>query len=77
MGYSMVTTRYHYVEWFHWDDVNKIAGDQVGVELYDNQTDPDENVNIAGLSENQNLVQNLSQQLKAGWRNAMLRKEGE
>ena len=74
MGYSMVTSRYHYVEWFYWDDENKIAGNQVGVELYDNQMDPDENIDIAGLTENQGLVQNLSQQLKAGWRNALLQK---
>jgi hypothetical protein len=72
MGYSMVTTRYHYVEWFHWDDKNKIAGDQVDVELYDNHVDQDENINIAGFPENRELVQNLSQQLKAGWRASLI-----
>jgi iduronate 2-sulfatase len=73
MGYSMVTERYHYVEWFYWDDEKKLTGDQVGVELYDNQSDPAENVNIAGKPENQGLVQSLSQQLKAGWRSAKLK----
>jgi iduronate 2-sulfatase len=72
MGYSMVTTRYHYVEWFEWDDEGKIAGDRVGIELYDNLKDPDENINIAGRPENQDLVKNLSQQLKNGWQKALL-----
>jgi iduronate 2-sulfatase len=59
MGYSMVAKRYHYMEWFHWDDQNKTAGEKVGVELYDNQADPDEN---------KELVKSHSRQLKAGWR---------
>ena len=74
MGYSMVTSQYHFVEWFYWDDVNKIAGDQVGIELYNNQVDPDENNNIAGYPENQDLVRDLSQRLKAGWRAAVVNK---
>lgn len=74
MGYSMVTPRYHYVEWYHWDDENKIAFDLVGVELYDNQTDPQENVNIAANPENTELVSKLSKQLKAGWRAAVINK---
>ena len=74
MGYSMVTARYHYVEWFRWDDEKKVTGDQVGVELYDNQMDPDENINVAGSPENKELVRNLSQLLKAGWRAALIKK---
>ena len=74
MGYSMVTSQYHYVEWFFWDDENKIAGDRVGIELYDNLMDPDENNNIADYPENQDLVLDLSQQLKAGWRAALIKK---
>lgn len=74
MGYSIVTSRYHYVEWFRWDDEKKIAYDQIGVELYDNQNDPEENVSIAGYPENQELVRNLSKRLKAGWRAALLNK---
>ena len=72
MGYSMVTARYHYVEWFRWDDEKKVAFDQVGVELYDNLVDPDENVNIAGLPENAELIEELAQRLEAGWKAAKL-----
>ncbi len=72
MGYSMVTSSYHYVEWFHWDDEKKVAFDQVGVELYDNRVDPDENMNIAVLPENAKLVEELAQRLKAGWKGARL-----
>lgn len=74
MGYSMVTTRYHYVEWYHWDNATKTAGDLAAVELYDNRTDPEENINIADLSENTEIVRKLSRQLKAGWKAALLRK---
>jgi hypothetical protein len=38
--------------------------------LYDHQTDPDENANIANLPENKALVEQLSQQLGAGWKAA-------
>ncbi len=72
MGFSMVTERYHYVEWRTWDDEKKIAGDVAAVELYDNSTDPRENVNIAGLPENAGLVPELAAKLRAGWRAARL-----
>jgi iduronate 2-sulfatase len=74
MGYSMVTSRYHYVEWYFWDNEKKEAKDFAVSELYDNEVDPEENINIAGFLENQELVQNLSRQLKAGWRAALLLK---
>jgi iduronate 2-sulfatase len=67
-GYSMVTPRHHYVEWRSWDDGKKQAGDLAAVELYDNQMDPDENVNIAGFPENEEIVAMLSRQLREGWR---------
>jgi iduronate 2-sulfatase len=73
MGYSMVTKRYHYVEWYHWDNATKTAGDLAAVELYDNRTDPEENINIADLPENTEIVRKLSQQLKAGWKAALHR----
>jgi hypothetical protein len=72
MGYSMVTARHHYVEWRYWDNDKKVAADLAAVELYDNQADPDENVNIAGLPENAELVARLAGQLKAGWRAARI-----
>jgi hypothetical protein len=73
MGYSMVTPQYHYVEWRTWDNDNKVSDELAAVELYDNQADPQENINIADLPENKELVRTLSQQLKAGWRAARLR----
>jgi arylsulfatase A-like enzyme len=72
MGYSMVTTRYHYVEWYHWVDETKTAGEPAGVELYDLQSDPDENINVAGHPGNMDTVQDLAVQLKSGWRAALL-----
>ena len=72
MGYSMVTARYHYVEWYSWDDEAKVPGDLAGRELYDNQVDPDENVNISELPENAEIIQALSEKLKAGWKAAQL-----
>ena len=54
MGYSMTNGRYRYTEW----------GDR-GAELYDHQTDPAENVNLAGKPENQPLLERLSRQLRA------------
>jgi len=49
MGYSMVTERYHLVEWHTWDNTTKTAGDLVARELYDNRDDPQENINLADL----------------------------
>jgi arylsulfatase A-like enzyme len=73
MGYSMVTPRYHYVEWYDWDNDNKVAGELAAVELYDNGADPGENLSIAGDPGNADLVRSLSRELKAGWRGARLR----
>ena len=72
MGYSMVTDRYHYVEWYTFDDATKTAGDQVAVELYDNQADPDENINLAANPEYAKTVRELAIKLKAGWREARI-----
>jgi iduronate 2-sulfatase len=71
MGYSMVTSRYHYVEWYHWDDPTKTAGDLAAVELYDLQSDPDETTNIAGHPENADTIRDLADKLKAGWQGAL------
>jgi arylsulfatase A-like enzyme len=70
MGYSMVTRTHHYVEWHYWDNDAKKAGELVARELYDNVADPHENVNIANLPDNKQLVEKLSKQLAAGWRAA-------
>jgi len=65
MGYSMRTPRYRYTEWA------EPGKDPVGVELYDHENDPEENVNLAVMSEHEELVKELSRQLKAGWRGAL------
>ncbi len=70
MGYSMRTDRYHYIEWYYWDDKNKVALDYVTAELYDHQNDPEENVNIAPNPLNSKLIDELGKKLKAGWRSA-------
>ena len=64
MGYSMRTDRYRYTEW-----QNK-QGEAVARELYDHETDPDENVNVAGDKAQADLVAQLSKQLAAGWQAA-------
>jgi iduronate 2-sulfatase len=74
MGYSMVTPRYHYVEWRYWNNDEKTAGELAAVELYDNQADLYENNNIAVLPENEKIIEKLSKQLKAGWRAALNKK---
>jgi arylsulfatase A-like enzyme len=43
MGYAMRTDRYRYIEWLRLD-----TAELMDVELYDEQVDPQENVNIAG-----------------------------
>jgi choline-sulfatase len=66
MGYSMRTDRYRYVRWINWETKTLAAQ-----ELYDHQTDPAENKNIANLAENKSLVEKLSTQLDAGWEAAI------
>jgi arylsulfatase A-like enzyme len=68
MGYAMRTDRYRYVEWVPKDKLGKSK--PTGLELYDHQTDPDENVNIAGKPENKATIEQLSEQLHAGWKAA-------
>jgi iduronate 2-sulfatase len=64
MGHSIRTDRYRYTEWA------EPGQEPIGVELYDHQTDPAENVNIAGLAEHKELVAKLSKMLKDGWQAA-------
>lgn len=64
MGYAMRTGRYRYVEW------RARNGSVTATELYDHQTDPHENQNIADVPENRPIVEKLAQQLKAGWQAA-------
>jgi arylsulfatase A-like enzyme len=66
MGYSIRTECYRYVEWINWESKAFAAR-----ELYDHQTDPQENVNIVEKPENVQVVKDLSDRLKAGWRAAL------
>ncbi len=71
MGFSMVTDKYHYVEWRHWNHIDGIAGGLVAVELYDQQSDPNEDTNIAELESSVARVSELSRQMSLGWRAAV------
>lgn len=68
MGYSMRTDRYRFTRWVHRNDPTKVDA----VELYDHQTDPQENVNIANDQANADLVKRLTEQWLKGWRGAKL-----
>jgi arylsulfatase A-like enzyme len=63
-GRAMQTERYRFIEW------KGKEGDKVVFELYDHFTDPQENVNIANLPENKELVAGLQNQLHQGWKAA-------
>jgi len=66
-GRSIRTDRYRFTRWAPTKKPSEIAG----LELYDHQTDPAENTNIAGLPENAELVERLSMQIDAGWREVL------
>jgi iduronate 2-sulfatase len=65
MGYALRTDRHRYVEWR-----DRNSGEVIAQELYDHQTDPAENRNIAGLAENSELLASLAAKLNAGWQGA-------
>ncbi len=67
VGYSMRTARYRLTTWVTKEDLNKVDA----VELYDRQTDPEENTNIAANPANQELVAKLTAQWRAGWQGAL------
>ncbi len=66
MGYSMRTDRYRFTRWVQKADHTKVEA----VELYDEQTDPQENVNIANDPKNADLVTRLTAQCLKGWQGA-------
>ncbi|MBI5693085.1 MAG: sulfatase [Verrucomicrobia bacterium] len=66
MGYAMRTDRYRFVVWVGRNDHSKVDA----IELYDHETDPQENQNLAGRPEHAALVARLMTQWKAGWRAA-------
>jgi iduronate 2-sulfatase len=65
MGRSLRTDRWRYTEWV------TEGGENVGVELYDHQAEPAENVNVAGDPGNEATVAALAKQLHEGWRAAL------
>ncbi len=68
MGRAIRTNRYRLVEW-------TVAGtDFREYELYDHETDPGENVNLAKSPEQMATVKKLAAQLHAGWRAALPRR---
>lgn len=71
MGYAIRTDRYRYVEWYEWDGKTEKKIGLTDRELYDHYNDPLETVNIAILETNTKIVEELSNQLKQGWRNAL------
>lgn len=72
MGRSIRTDRYRFTRWTPANDPSKLGG----LELYDHQSDPHENVNIANRTENAELIQRLTAQLAAGWRAALPASDG-
>ena len=66
MGYTMRTDRYRLTVWVDRDDHTKVDA----IELYDHQTDPQENTNVAKDPANADLVKSLMEQWKAGWQGA-------
>jgi len=71
MGYTIRTDRYRYVEWYNWDKEKNSKGDLIAKELFDHETDPQENQNLATDPLHLNTLNNLSQQLNKGWRYAL------
>ncbi|MDX1284732.1 MAG: sulfatase [Draconibacterium sp.] len=65
MGYTVQTERYRYTEW-----IRESTGELMDRDLFDHQTDPDENKSIANNAENEELMKELSQLLDRGkgWR---------
>jgi arylsulfatase A-like enzyme len=72
MGFSMVTSKYHYVQWRNWNHISGVAQEEVVAdELYDLRADPDENTNLANLAKHKQLIDRLSIKLNRGWQAAV------
>lgn len=65
-GFSVRNERYRYTEWR-----NTVADEIIAFELYDLKNDPLETKNIGLLEENKQIVEAMSKQLKAGWKEAL------
>lgn len=71
MGYSINTKKYHYIEWYTWDDELKTRRDLKYVELFDRVEDPHETRSIADDIGRADIRRELSAQLERGWRGAL------
>ena len=69
MGYSMRTDRYRFTLW----QKREAPHETVAVELYDHETDPNENANIAADPGNAKLIKELTAQLEAEIRGRAVR----
>jgi iduronate 2-sulfatase len=58
MGYAMRTNRYRYVEW-----LDAVSGEVFAKELYDHQSDSDENRNLANEEGQQTNLQTLNEKM--------------
>ena len=65
MGYTIRTDRFRYTEWQ--DDSD---GSILATELYDEDADPNEDVNAASRPEHAEVVRELHEMLAHGWRHA-------
>lgn len=65
MGYTMRTDRYRFTEWSFGSRHPR------QYELYDHQTDPDENENLAVHPDRQAQVEELARELHQGWKAAL------
>ena len=69
MGYTVRTDQYRYVEWYEWKPESKTRGDFITRELFDHETDANENINIADHSENKVIIAQMSKVLNKGFTN--------
>ena len=64
MGYSMKTDRHRFTRWVDRKNPSKVAA----LELYDHETDPAENVNVADDPRFAKTVEELSALADKGWK---------
>jgi arylsulfatase A-like enzyme len=66
MGYTVRTERFRYTEW-----KDRTSGEVKARELYDHQSDMQENVNVAGRGEYAEEITQLELVIEQGWRGAL------